>query len=272
MKTANNRLPALVMVLLLVALGAKTLFAKEDKPVLTNTDCAKCHFRVPGEVESKGMAHKTSVGCTDCHDGHPPANREIIPQCSNCHEGEAHFELKECLKCHANPHTPLEIKLPPNTTDACLTCHSGPGEQLKVHPSAHSSLTCTGCHNEHGQVPDCLKCHEPHADFMAMNDCRMCHKPHMPLEVAYGGQVSSESCGACHSDAFQMLKISTAKHSKFLCAKCHQEKHKMIPKCESCHGLPHPKRVFAKFPDCNGCHGVAHDLVSVLTNPQEAKK
>jgi hypothetical protein len=249
----------------------QSTFSK-DVPSLKNDDCAKCHFKIPGEVEAKGMAHKTKVGCTDCHDGHPPSNREIIPKCSNCHEGQPHFALKDCLKCHTNPHTPLEIKLPPNITDACLTCHSNQIEQLKAHPSAHTTLTCSGCHNEHGLKPECLKCHEPHADFMVMNDCRMCHQAHMPLEVAYGPEVPSKSCGACHPDTVTMLEASQAKHGSFLCSKCHQAKHKMVPKCEDCHGKPHPQGILAKFAKCSDCHNIAHDLIPMVEEKQEAKK
>jgi len=261
-------------VIIAATLGVGEVQAKKEKEKvsLSNDDCVKCHFQIPAQVEARGMAHKTSVGCTDCHDGHPPSNRDIIPQCSNCHEGTAHFQLQGCLKCHTNPHTPLDIKLPPNTTDACLTCHDTQGGQLKDHPSKHSTLTCTGCHNEHGRVPECLSCHSGHSDAMGKDDCRMCHQAHMPLEVAYGPEVPSASCGACHPDAFQMLSVSHAKHGKFLCAKCHQEKHKMIPQCQGCHGKPHPAGIMAKFPKCNDCHGIAHDLVPMSEPQQEAKK
>jgi hypothetical protein len=34
----------------------------------------------------------------------------VIPQCSECHTGEPHFELERCLKCHSNPHAPLCLK------------------------------------------------------------------------------------------------------------------------------------------------------------------
>lgn len=258
--------------LLFLGFSAYKPAVSEGAPALSNSDCVKCHFRIPGEVEEKGMAHKSKVGCIDCHDGHPPSKREIIPKCNICHEGEKHFELQNCLQCHVNPHTPLEIKLPPNTTDACLTCHDSQIEQLKKHQSAHTALSCSGCHDEHGVLPDCLKCHDGHAEFMVMNDCRMCHKAHMPLEVAYGPEVPSRSCGSCHPDTFQMLEVSHAKHSQFLCSKCHQEKHKMIPKCESCHGKPHPQGILAKFPKCSDCHGIAHDLVPMRDEPQQVTK
>jgi len=45
-----------------------------------------------------------------------------------------------------------------------------------------------------------------------------------------------------------------------VCAFCHQEKHKMVPKCQDCHGMPHPAGIMAKFPVCGECHKIAHDL------------
>jgi hypothetical protein len=43
-------------------------------------------------------------------------------------------------------------------------------------------------------------------------------------------------------------------------ASCHQEKHKMVPKCQDCHGEKHPAAIMAKFPKCGDCHNIAHDL------------
>jgi len=83
----------------------------------------------------------------------------------------------------------------------------------------------------------------------------------MPLQVAYPADISSEKCAACHDDVYETLKASPAKHHTLSCATCHQEKHKMIPKCQSCHGdTPHPPAMHKKFPECGQCHGIAHDL------------
>jgi hypothetical protein len=34
----------------------------------------------------------------------------------------------------------------------------------------------------------------------------------------------------------------------------------MMPKCQDCHGVPHPAGIMAKFPVCGECHKIAHDL------------
>jgi hypothetical protein len=82
----------------------------------------------------------------------------------------------------------------------------------------------------------------------------------MPKDVAYASDVPSKFCGACHKKAFDLLSASKSKHHSFDCAFCHQNKHKMIPACQDCHGSPHPAGIMAKFPKCGECHNIAHDL------------
>src|SRR5690349_4487610 len=59
---------------------------EEAKATLTSADCVKCHAKPPADIAAKGMAHKTNVTCQDCHVGHPPTTKKIIPQCNMCHE------------------------------------------------------------------------------------------------------------------------------------------------------------------------------------------
>jgi hypothetical protein len=95
---------------------------------------------------------------------------------------------------------------------------------------------------------------------MVVADCKKCHKAHQPKNVTYAADVPSVNCGACHKKALETLTASSAKHKSFACAFCHQEKHRMIPNCEDCHDLPHPKGIHAKFAKCGECHNIAHDL------------
>jgi predicted CXXCH cytochrome family protein len=232
------------------------------KPVLSNSDCVKCHAKPPADIEAKGKAHKTAVGCQDCHQGHPPAvaKAKIIPQCSQCHEGKPHFKLAGCLGCHRNPHTPKEISFGRDVTDPCLTCHTPQIAQLKQSPSKHSKLNCSFCHDVHGKVPQCTQCHKSHSADIVQADCKKCHRAHMPKSVVYGNDTNSKFCAACHGKAYNLLTASKAKHKTLLCVTCHQEKHKMVPKCQDCHGVPHPAGLMNKFPRCGECHGIAHDL------------
>jgi len=97
--------------------------AAQPKASLVNDDCLKCHDAPPADIAAAGGKHK-DVGCTGCHAGHPPKVKKPIPLCSECHMGKPHFELKGCLGCHKNPHTPLNISFAGKVTDACITCHT----------------------------------------------------------------------------------------------------------------------------------------------------
>jgi len=82
----------------------------------------------------------------------------------------------------------------------------------------------------------------------------------MPKNVTYAAELLSNDCGACHRKAFDLLSENKSRHKDLACASCHQEKHKMIPNCQDCHGSPHPAGIMAKFPNCGKCHSIAHDL------------
>lgn len=231
-----------------------------DKPALTQDDCAKCHEGPPADVAAAGGKHKSDVTCLDCHAGHRPASKNNIPKCASCHDGKPHYQLKNCLECHANPHKPLSIVLAAKTTEPCLTCHSDQIKQLKENPSRHASLFCTNCHSVHRQVPECVKCHKPHSAEMAQADCRKCHRAHKPKVVAYGADVPNKDCGSCHKKALALLAASEAKHKGVACVRCHADKHKTVPQCQQCHTKQHPAAMMKRFPQCGTCHSIAHDL------------
>lgn len=260
---------------------AVACFAAEPAPpakaALLNADCAKCHAKAPADIEAAGGAHKSSVGCQDCHVGHPPTTRKIIPKCSQCHEDKPHYKLKDCLSCHRNPHTPKVITLGKNVTEPCLTCHTKQNAHLRESPSKHSALACTFCHDQHGKVPACTQCHRSHSADIGAADCKKCHQAHAPKAVTYAADIPSKYCAACHKVAFNMLTASKAKHSKLACAECHKAKHRTVPKCQECHGVPHAAGIMAKFPTCRDCHYIAHNLnswppVEKKPAPKPAKK
>jgi hypothetical protein len=244
----------------------------QTNAALSNEDCLKCHDGPPSDIAAAGGKHK-DVGCTGCHVGHPPKVKKPIPLCSECHMGKAHFELKGCLGCHKNPHTPLNISFAGKVTDACATCHTQQIAQLRDNKSKHSALDCSFCHSVHRKVPQCTQCHKPHSAEMVVADCKKCHKAHMPKQVTYASDTPSKDCGTCHKKALDLLGSSKAKHNALACAFCHQEKHKTIPKCQDCHGSPHAAGIMRKFQKCGECHNIAHDLNNwPATQPKEATK
>jgi hypothetical protein len=256
-------LPFFLLVLsgFFLSLGAEEQAAKSSAELL-NTDCIKCHSSVQAMVDSKGAKHKTAVTCTGCHQGHPPmvSKDKIIPVCSSCHTGKPHYDIGGCNTCHSDPHAPLEMKLAANLTAPCLSCHPQQGKETKEHPSLHAKLFCTTCHKAHREVPECLKCHQPHSTDMVNKDCLACHPAHQPLTIAVSAETPNKSCSACHKTISDMLTGAASKHSALSCVFCHKERHKFVPACESCHGSPHPAGMIQQFPKCEMCHINAHSL------------
>ena len=273
-----KRVVLLVVVLTLVGGGRFGAWGKEavkapaqvkaaaEKPqpaVLTDADCIKCHPQQVKELASKGHRHR-KVGCLGCHKGHAPLfpKSKMIPKCSECHKGQAHFTLKNCLSCHTNPHTPLEITFKKGQyKKACLTCHSGPGEQMAEFPSAHAQKPCNFCHTRHGYIPTCLKCHKPHLKGQTFDDCVGCHQAHKPTQVTYGANIPNRFCGACHGQIEKTLESGKTKHARLACVFCHRGVHGVKPRCQTCHGIPHPQSMLEGFKGCLDCHQDPHNLV-----------
>lgn len=231
--------------------------------------CPECHAAAADEIKAAGGKHR-SVPCVGCHLGHPPTARKALQSCNRCHltKKKAHFELGGCRSCHKNPHTPLNISFS-DIKGNCVSCHAAQVAMLRENKSKHSAIECSTCHDVHRKVPECTRCHKPHATDMVVAECRECHKAHMPMPVTYAANIPSKDCGGCHRRALDLLSSSEAKHKPLACGFCHQEKHRMVPKCQSCHGSPHPEGMMAKFPKCGGCHKIAHDLNNWPAAPQK---
>ena len=248
--------------MLIIGCLSSPLFGADDAATqIDNSFCGKCHLKEIEAVEAEGLAHRTEVGCTDCHSGHKPRSLENIPRCSQCHEGTPHYDQLQCLNCHRNPHQPLQIKLPKKAHAECLTCHDNQGEELLQHQSYHSQLVCTDCHYKHAFLPECMSCHKSHDSAMLEQHCQDCHAPHKPLEMTFAAAaIPSNFCSPCHPEANILLEKTQTKHAQLSCVECHMEQHASIPECQECHGKPHAKAMHTKFPICGDCHGTAHDL------------
>jgi predicted CXXCH cytochrome family protein len=263
MKKLLSQMKGLILSATLVGMMSALAFGAEpvsNKPELTNADCIKCHSAASADVAANGAAHKANVTCQDCHVGHPPTVKKIIPQCSQCHSGKPHYNLSGCMRCHNNPHTPKIIKLANNITEECLSCHTQQIVKLKQVKSKHTNLACSFCHNIHGKIPQCTQCHKPHSPDMTAAECKRCHQAHMPTAVTYNSETPNKMCASCHKKAFDLLAASDSKHKDVKCVICHKDKHKTVPTCQSCHGTPHPAGMLARFTKCGECHSIAHSL------------
>lgn len=257
----NIRRITCIVALALAFMGLPTARSTAGAAELNQDLCVLCHDQAPRDIGEAGGRHQSAVGCLDCHEGHPPRQAEIIPTCSQCHSGEAHFTLEDCFSCHSNPHRPLEIKIGSQVTAPCLTCHEEPGRQLKEISTRHSVLSCSSCHQEkHGAVPECLLCHQAHEPSMTNADCTTCHQAHQPAPVQVRAEMPSVACSACHDEIVQTLSAGKSKHAGLTCGSCHQGDHRTVPACSQCHEQPHWKGLADKFPNCLDCHVDPHDL------------
>ncbi len=145
--------------------------------------CANCHknpthAEVYATLKKANSKHWTENTCATCHDQHGK-----IPSCFKCHDHSGHrANLKDddCLRCHSNPHDPLNITFTPNEPkEICGGCHTDEYKTLMASKSRHANQTCSFCHPKHGQIPTCQKCHgNPHGEAMVAQfggKCASCH-------------------------------------------------------------------------------------------------
>ncbi len=248
-------------------------------PNITADQCFRCHSGPPQALQQYPSKH-SKLECTYCHTKHG-----FIPKCADCHseKGGKPYHLvgvkdSVCLSCHP-VHSPLQINYESDVPQKyCAPCHKNPSHErvLKVLQEADSKhnteVTCATCHDEHGKIPVCFKCHEPHRDGQKASDCLTCHSnPHRPLTITYTENEPQESCAPCHGDVYETLQKSNTRHTKQTCAKCHPH-HGEIPKCQRCHGKPHGDAIINKFGSCGACHGIAHNVQGRMKKPQQTDK
>lgn len=242
-----------------------SLYSTEPKP-LTLDQCGQCHPQHFQDIKQDGGRHQ--FDCRECHTifhaYNPRKNNygAIMPQCNSCHtliHGEQH---SQCLICHVNPHAVLQAPTIASVKNLCSDCHRKQVDQLAAQPSRHSELSCDNCHHtEHGLIPSCSECHQPHFDGQAFISCKTCHDVHQPLAIKFNEAVDLKTCAACHSDIYAKWQGTHSKHGQVNCATCH-DVHKKIPQCQTCHTTPasHSKAMLEKFPRCLDCHLDVHDL------------
>ena len=227
-------------------------------------DCAKCHaFRVK-MVAAQGGKHASEISCLDCHPQHLPNGKNTKEPCIFCHEGQPHFQVRKCLRCHANPHKPIESLRDPLNPEktACLSCHPEVGQQMTAAPSRHTKLFCNRCHSRHKEIPGCLECHEPHLQQQVVADCLRCHSAHQPMKITPTGYVPATFCRVCHKKQADDLAETKTNHVGINCVNCHKGLHPSVPRCQDCHGLPHARTLHSRYRNCLECHVDAHLLIS----------
>jgi hypothetical protein len=244
--------------------------------------CARCHGRIDYLLKSGGEKHRTY--CQSCHDQiqfhYRPPFKGILPSCNSCHqqphgkilkeiakaEGNTLIrdfqELTQCITCHQQPHTPLEIPAGRKLDQACYICHPKQDRETQTYRTWHTEFYCSTCHHtKHGYKPQCLECHQRHADMMPIMDaCITCHPPHQVRQVVYPADIPKKSCAVCHHSQNEMLERNNTKHSALHCTKCHPDKHRTTMGCQKCHAKPSCAGIHKNNMLCGQCHGPAHAL------------
>lgn len=241
------------------------LYSGEPQP-LTLEQCGQCHPVHFRDIKQSGGKHQ--FDCRECHTVFHVYNprkenyTDIMPDCQKCHDlihGKKH---SHCLSCHSNPHAASESPPLTGVVDACADCHSDQIDELTGQPSRHTELSCDNCHHtEHGTIPSCSECHQPHFSGQSFARCSRCHSPHQPLSTAFPSDVDLKNCSGCHTDIFTKWSQTASRHGRVSCSECHSA-HMKIPDCQDCHGIPpaHSKTMLDKFPRCLDCHLDVHDL------------
>ena len=242
-----------------------SMYATDPQP-LTLTQCGQCHPRHFQDIKLTGGKHQ--FDCRECHTTfhayNPLKNNyaAIMPSCNTCHPLLHGEKYSQCLICHQNPHAAQQAPTIAQVVSLCADCHTDQGNQLVEHPSQHTELSCNNCHHtEHGLIPSCAECHQPHFDTQVFGSCANCHDVHQPLLITLAEDIELKTCAACHDDIYTKWQGTPSKHGQVSCVSCHNI-HKKIPECQECHATPpsHSKTMLKKFPRCLDCHLDVHDL------------
>ncbi len=230
---------------------------------MTPVDCGQCHPDPYRNLQASGGRHK--FDCQDCHQiihAYNPVRdnfADLMPKCSQCHALPHGAKQVDCLSCH-NPHAPARTPDLAQVRNACADCHTLEAQELNEFPSKHTKQGCAACHHEqHGYIPACFECHQPHFPDQPVGECQACHPVHQPLQIRFTPETSAEICGDCHSGVYGKWANTSSRHRQVNCTNCHS-RHGQIPQCTDCHQSPHPQKQMVVFPRCLDCHLDAHDL------------
>ncbi|WP_303722007.1 cytochrome c3 family protein [Malonomonas rubra] len=245
-------LRAIVLSVLLLSWAIVDLHAA-DMSRLYDRECTGCHGTLRKAFAKEGAAHSTEIGCKDCHLEHPKqrGSEFAVAKCSTCHDPQdnKHFSANNCRACH-HPHRPLIVDFShydKPIKQLCFSCHDNPYKKGSVHAQ---NLRCNQCHPQHGQIPNCLDCHDSHTGGKIKENCLGCHDAHNPTPGKAAKGLTANSCTACHGKTKKFFAKVGGAHAEVACNECH-EAHGDKPDCTKCHEGHNEKMVGS---DCTSCH------------------
>lgn len=191
-----------------------------------DASCLACHMG-SGEHAHGGKKmgmdwqfaeHKRAgVKCTDCHDAHSHAPREL--------RAKQEFQVQDTDA----------------TSALCLSCHQeilGRISMPSHHPIREGAMSCTSCHNPHSNQSrqllskneTCFKCHQAQQGPFArehqpvVEDCTICHDPHGAPSPKLAKVPQPMLCLQCHSltmNRHQNVGTTVSPAALRNCTACH---------------------------------------------------
>jgi len=166
--------------------GNLTIIDAEMESFSDYLDCVACHEEATLSMRTGGGMHRT-IGCGECHSGHPPETEDLYAACTDCHESHSDsMDETACDRCHS-AHMATEITYMYNVpSEDCAACHQEASKELAKSRSKHSHLACALCHQgTHKATSSCRYCHgAPHPGHMMKRSgiCISCHHTAHNLE------------------------------------------------------------------------------------------
>lgn len=168
--------------------GDLKIVAADQDAYAAYGDCLECHEEATTAMLAKGGEHK-SIGCEDCHTGHPPEVKHPYAACTDCHEPHSDsMDETACDRCHS-AHAAKEVTyLHDVPSEYCAACHQDVADELANSHGKHSNIACVLCHQgEHKTTSSCQFCHgAPHPQHVMQNPgiCSACHQTAHDLKSA----------------------------------------------------------------------------------------
>jgi len=150
--------------------------------------CYECHEGPATDMIAKGGEHNT-MGCSDCHVGHPPEVKNPHKTCTECHQPHSdQMAVDACGQCH-RAHTATEVIYAYDVpSEYCSACHQEVADVLASSRTKHSDIACALCHQgKHKATSTCQYCHgAPHPKHVMKKTgiCRACHNTAHNLDSA----------------------------------------------------------------------------------------
>lgn len=171
--------------------GKNTLFADEINPSQQTLVCAQCHSR---HLQISDDDHVESGDFSDRHLLNLLTPNMYYPDGQIYDEVFVYGSFMQskmqengvvCSNCH-DPHT-ADLIMPEEVV--CLQCHQAPTYASKSHHQ----------HQENGAGAQCVNCHMPEENYMAVDDRRdhAWHSPNPTLAKKLG---SPDTCLSCHEN------------------------------------------------------------------------